>query len=78
MPLSQNSTSLVRLPNKGQNLLPAIAMLPKEHSQHIIQNLGFNQKKMIDRLKIERQEAPVTDTPKIGTYNTRQSEFFRK
>ena len=46
-------------------------MLPKEHSEQMIKNLGFNQKKMIDRLKMERQEAPVTDTPKIGTYDTR-------
>ena len=40
-------------------------MLPKEHSTQIIKNLGFGQKKMIDKLRMERQEAPVTDTAKV-------------
>ena len=31
-PLGQNAKSLIRLPNSGANLLPAIAMLPQEHS----------------------------------------------
>ena len=41
MPLSQNPHSLVRLPRKGQNLLPAIAMLPNEHATGYVKNLGL-------------------------------------
>ena len=37
MPLSQHSTnSLTRLPRTGHNLLPALAMLPREHSSGLI------------------------------------------
>ena len=42
MPLSQKGHSLERLPRKGQNLLPAIAMMPEEHSKYIVKNLGLN------------------------------------
>ena len=54
MPLSQKSTSLIRLPKKGSNLLPAIAMMPEEQAKHLVQNLGLQQKRFVDNLKIER------------------------
>ena len=33
---------------------------------------------MIDKLRMERQEAPVTDTSKSSTYETRNREFFMR
>ena len=78
MPLSQKSTSFVRLPKKGQNLLPAIAMLPKEHSSQLLQNLGLKQKQIIDKIKMERQEAPITDVSRPHLTYFSQNRPYKK
>lgn len=77
MPLSQQSSSLMRLPRKGQNLLPAIAMLPREHSQSIIKNLPHEQQRFVDKLKFERQEIPLSDVARPNfTYKTGDNKRF--
>ena len=77
MTLSHKETSLLSMPEKGQKLLPAIAALPREHSSDLIRTLGLTQKKVIDQLKLERNEAPVSDVSRpTHTYLTRQSDYF--
>ena len=48
-------------------------MLPREHSKQLIKNLGLKQKRVIDQIKMERSEAPITDISKPATYATRNS-----
>ena len=48
MPLSQNPPSIKRLPNSGNNLLPALAMLPKESAQPLMKDLSLSQKREVE------------------------------
>ena len=69
--------NLAKLPNKGANLLPAIAMLPEEHSTSLVKQLGLHQKRLVDRLKLERDERPISDCSKaMHTYSSSALEQF--
>ena len=78
MPLSMKSTSVVKFPRQGSNLLPAIAMLPREQSLHIVKNLALHQKKIVDRIRHTRKQIPITDCSKPTiTYVSEEASKFK-
>ena len=70
---------MIGLPKKGKNLLPAIAILPEEHASNIVKNLGLEQKRLVDKMKLERLERPISDASRPReTYMTKNYEKFKR
>ena len=56
-------------------MLPAIAILPEEHASNIVKNLGLEQKRLVDKMKLERSERPISDASRPReTYITKNYE----